>query len=518
MAWSKYQNEIFEYSTSLDAGSFAISAVAGSGKTTTEIECARRIAAKYPTESILFLAFNKSIVEELKTRTKEFPGIKCNTLHSLGLGVLYKSKMKLNLNESKYKNYIIENYQKLIDRPLENEEKKKWVYIKNCDELLRLCRINLIKPGETERVREIAVHYGIDSVANEIDVVSGKLLSRAMMLIAFKSKKLIGYDIDYTDMICLPLTDSFSKFIYKYDTVFIDEAQDLSLAQQELMLASVKKDGRFVVAGDPRQNINSFSGVLSDSFERLEKLAGKSLPLSVNYRCGTRIIAEAQKLVPQIEAHEGAEEGEIIRCHDLKGVEAGDMVLCRKTAPLVNVALKMIASGKSAFVKGRDIAEKMKSMIDRIDAETTGTILTLDVLWSRLDAMMMKMIADFKERGIERIGGHPQFIDLRDRIISLKIVGQECSDPAELRERIDKLFTDTIEGNAVTLSTVHKAKGLEADNVFIICPELLPMRMDGQQEWEYQQELNLKYVAVTRAKKKLVWVDIDEKSISEIKV
>jgi superfamily I DNA/RNA helicase len=68
------------------------------------------------------------------------------------------------------------------------------------------------------------------------------------------------------------------------------------------------------------------------------------------------------------------------------------------------------------------------------------------------------------------------------------------------------------------LSTVHKAKGLEADNVFIICPELLPMRMEGQQEWEYQQELNLKYVAVTRAKKRLVWVDVDEKSVDTIAV
>ena len=63
------------------------------------------------------------------------------------------------------------------------------------------------------------------------------------------------------------------------------------------------------------------------------------------------------------------------------------------------------------------------------------------------------------------------------------------------------------------LSTVHKAKGLEADNVYIICPDSLPMKFENQQEWEYAQEMNLKYVAVTRAKKKLVFVDVPEERL-----
>ena len=463
----------------------------------------------------MFLAFNKSIVEELKTKTKEFPEIRCYTLHSLGLSTLFRSKMKLNVNEAKYRNYIRDNYKKLIDRKLENEDKKKWLYIRNVDELLRLCRINLVKTGDTSRIADIAMHYSIDPIANEIDAVS-KLLLKSQSLILFKSK-VGGYDIDYTDMICLPLTDSFSKFIFKYDTVFIDEAQDLSMAQQELMLASVKKDGRFIVAGDPRQNINSFSGVLSDSFERLEKLAGKSLPLSVNYRCGTSIITEAQKLVPQIEAHEGAIDGVIEHTTSLADAQPGDMILCRKTAPLLEVALQMIANGKSAVIKGKDIAERMKSLIDRAGSDN-DTTLTLSVLWDRLDVMLLKLIRDLHDRGVEYYVAHPQYLDMIDKIYALKTIGSHCSDPVELRELIDKLFTDTAEGNAVVLSTVHKAKGLEADNVFIICPELLPMKMAGQQEWEYQQELNLKYVAVTRAKKRLVWVDVDEKSVSSISV
>lgn len=519
MAWSKYQNDIFEYGTSLDAGSFAISAVAGSGKTTTELELARRIAAKYPDEKILFLAFNRAIVEDHKDKTKDYPSIRCHTLHSWGLSILHRSKMKLNVNENKYKNYIKNNFIKLSAGTIPDNSKKKWVFIGNCDELLRLCRINMVMPKDTTRVEEIAFKHSIMPVSNEIDAVSNKLLLKAQTLLPFKTKTpgLSGYDIDYTDMICLPLTDSFLKFIFKYDTVFIDEAQDLNEAQQQLMLASIKPGGRFVAAGDFSQSINAFAGALNDSFDKLAERAGRTLPLSVNYRCGNNIILEAQKLVPRIEAHEGAEEGTVERVKDLSSVQPGDMILCRKTAPLLEVALKLISNGKSAMIKGKELAEKMISFVDRVDSDA-NQLLTMETLFYKLDNMLEKLIIDLRERGVEFIYANPQYLDMIDKINALKQIGAHCSSVGELREILNNLFADTITGNAVILSTVHKAKGLEADNVFIICPELLPMKMDGQQDWEWQQELNLKYVAVTRAKKRLVWVDVSEKEISSIKV
>ena len=83
---------------------------------------------------------------------------------------------------------------------------------------------------------------------------------------------------------------------------------------------------------------------------------------------------------------------------------------------------------------------------------------------------------------------------------------------------IDKLFAATQSGNAVVLSTVHRAKGLETDRVFIICPEILPWIMPSQLEWERQQEMNLRYVAITRPKKTLVYVDVPEKEINKLEV
>jgi len=73
-----------------------------------------------------------------------------------------------------------------------------------------------------------------------------------------------------------------------------------------------------------------------------------------------------------------------------------------------------------------------------------------------------------------------------------------------LKSTIDELFSDA--QASIWLSSVHRAKGLEADRVFIIRPEQLPPRWSKPGTWQYEQELNLKYVAMTRAKKEL-WVE-----------
>lgn len=58
----------------------------------------------------------------------------------------------------------------------------------------------------------------------------------------------------------------------------------------------------------------------------------------------------------------------------------------------------------------------------------------------------------------------------------------------------------------VTLSTVHKAKGKEADNVFILLPHLMPLP-NAETPEEREAEDCVRFVAVTRAKRKLVFVE-----------
>ena len=67
------------------------------------------------------------------------------------------------------------------------------------------------------------------------------------------------------------------------------------------------------------------------------------------------------------------------------------------------------------------------------------------------------------------------------------------------QNRINMIFSDDSK-NGICLSTVHKSKGLESDRVFIICPDKFYVKPCMRVPWMAEQERNLVYVAITRAK------------------
>lgn len=75
----------------------------------------------------------------------------------------------------------------------------------------------------------------------------------------------------------------------------------------------------------------------------------------------------------------------------------------------------------------------------------------------------------------------------------------------KLISTIDGLFSDQANG-VVTLCTIHKAKGLEFKTVYILEPALSPSKY-ARQEWMKRQEVNLQYVAATRAQERTIYVD-----------
>ena len=80
--WSPLQTAIFNLIEDPNGGNAIIEAVAGSGKTTTIVEGVKRARG-----TTIFLAFNKSIAEELKSR-----GVNARTFHSLTYGPVTQHK------------------------------------------------------------------------------------------------------------------------------------------------------------------------------------------------------------------------------------------------------------------------------------------------------------------------------------------------------------------------------------------------------------------------------------------
>ena len=104
----------------------------------------------------------------------------------------------------------------------------------------------------------------------------------------------------------------------------------------------------------------------------------------------------------------------------------------------------------------------------------------------------------------------------KDKVECILAIGEDKPNLKDVIAHIDTLFTNENTQNAVVFSTAHKSKGLQANRVVILLPTKLPMVWRDQLDWEYEQEMNLRYVALTRAKKELVFVNLEQEQLSAL--
>jgi DNA helicase-2/ATP-dependent DNA helicase PcrA len=352
MTPSKYQDAIYDW-VSTGRGDAVVTAVAGSGKTTTLVEVSKRLG----TSNATFLAFNVAIVKELQARLGE--GVVCKTLNALGhsaIGFGLGRNVKITLDDSKYSGLIENELRALIPFP---EEVK--LAIRPMRNLLSVVMSNLADPSDIEAVRALEAHHGIELPAGLDDRTITSVLTRALRTGEAMGRKGV---ISYEDQIYLPI-----KFNWRPRTsqfVLVDEAQDLSPAKLSLALMSRAPGGRMLFVGDPHQAIYGFAGASHDSIDNIiARTNATVLPLSVCYRCPTSVIDEAKKIVPHLEAAPGAPLGEVTQVDPanlVTLVHTGDLIVCRKNAPLVRECVKFIRARMPARVRGRDIGKSLVTL------------------------------------------------------------------------------------------------------------------------------------------------------------
>ena len=275
----------------------------------------------------------------------------------------------------------------------------------------------------------------------------------------------------------------------QYDYVFVDEAQDLNKTQLEIVASALKSNGKLVAIGDSFQAIYSFRGGDSDSMQNIkDRFKCKSMPLSITYRCPTSHVEFVKQFVPNIEAAPNAKKGEIINIKDdefVNYVKENDLVLCRYNAPLFSPCLKLIAMGKKARIVGSDFDKTLIKLIDNLKPKS---VIELN---EKLNRWYSREIAN-----LEKIGANTQQVNDKYECIRTLINMSNANKVDDIKSYIREIFKK--DKPEISFSTIHKAKGLEAENIFIYYPNLMPS-VYAKKDWEHQQEENLMYVAYTRS-------------------
>lgn len=511
---SKYQQKILDWLENGN-GHATCNAVAGSGKTTTLKLAAQKLQSiGYQPKDIKVIVFGKQNSLDLIAKFGLMWKYSIQTLHSVGFRILQQEIGKFRRDErvvsSKYRR-IAEN-RKLIPRKTKKRtykgsltESKAISRVEHFLTLIDLARLTL-SDLTVESIKKIAYHHNLEGI-HDFKRVTNALAS---ILIEGQEQAINQHRIDFTDMVWLPVEWALNEksWFQTYKWVLTDEAQDLNAAQLELSLMLAGKNGRMLYVGDPRQAIYGFSGADNRSYEKIvERTEATELPLSLCYRCPKSHLDLVNRIYSEIpiESAKDAAPGILESINNSAlwdeahpgRLVVGDMVLSRKTAPLVSLCIRLIGQGIAATVKGKDIGKQIKSELEAI-AEIIG------FRYEEFN-VFAEQYKKFKFQTYESLDNAEQLKEsLADKLNALQTIYSSQPNAKSIEHLcnyIDALFSD--DESPITLSTCHRAKGLEGERIFIIKPEDMPMVWERQLQWQKEQEDNLLYVALTRSKSTL---------------
>jgi len=480
---SIYQQNVFNFIQN-GSGNAVIGAVAGSGKTTTIIQALSNISSK---KRILMLAFNKSIADELKEKVPYH--VEVATFHSCAFGSLRSSsRSKMFVKSNKVFNII------KSEIPDWEERKLYGSYVQKLVGLGKGAGMGVLMNNNENEWLKILDHHDLLQFCSDPNLDINTLLDYTDKV--FRASNRDRRTIDFNDMLLFTLM--YKSTFKKYDFVFIDEAQDTNGVQREILKKLLKPQGRLIAVGDSYQAIYGFRGADSTAMEMIvSEFGAQVLPLSICYRCSKSVIEEARQYMPTIESFDKAPQGSVrnLDRYEVSSFSSEDAILCRNTAPLVSFAYSFISKGVPVNMLGRDIGAGLVSFIKSFK---TNSISDLE---DKMEEWYQKQVDNASKNGNEQ-----KLESANDKVESIKIfIEQVIGDSVtNLISCIEDLFSDDVNGN-ITLATVHKSKGLEWNNVFILDKNRFFPKW-AKKEWMKIQERNIVYVAVTRAKKNLVYI------------
>lgn len=498
---SPQQAAFFEFGASGDDHG-VLQACAGSGKTKTLVHGLRWL------RGTKFLgAFNTAIAGELQRQVKaDDPAshtVTAATMHSAGFAAWRQRHPKAATDPGKTRKV----FRQLATERMFDASKRYIDYSCAMVGHAMNAGLGLNDPRDLEddaKWQAISDHFSADSLLDTklSNVPTGIRWARETLK---RSIEMSPETINFDEMLYAPLFNGAA--VQRFDNVLIDEAQDSNVPRILLAERMLAEHGRLFAVGDSRQSIYGFNGADPHALQNIiERFDARVFPLSISFRCARAVVEYAQRFVGlHIEPAPDAQDG-ITRSiglfpgwwHDDKPA-AGDAILCRYNAPLVSLAFEFSRGGVPCRMAGRDdLGAHLKQLAQRWD-----TARTLDALDARLDQWLQDEIAaSHKQDKPERANA------ANDSVETMRVIMDRCRDAgrhqvADLVTEIGRLFVKP-DQPAVLLSSIHKAKGKEWPCVYWL--QTRPKFTGARQEWQDEQEVNLKYVAATRAMRELVLV------------
>lgn len=472
--WSRYQEDIFA-ATREGTDNLLVQAVAGSGKTTTLLECMRQTPNN---KQCGFVAFNRSIADELAGRVP--PHVTSKTFHSTCFSVLRNMGYKLWKTKTKV----------ILEELCDSDNIDKEIFY----EILVPCRriIGLLKGNILEGRVDL---NDIMSIAKELGLPVST--GAAQYILRVWDRNFVGkYGkiVDFDDMLRVPLLQNLE--LPSYDVLFVDEAQDLNRIQHKLVQKMLKKNGRIIAVGDRHQAIYGFRGASCTSMDDMSEIFNmKELPLSVSYRCSVEVKEQAMKFNPSILCRMAAPRGlfdpTLYQGDFYKmafDMRESHMVLGRYNYSLFRTALRMRLYHQPVYLTGRDVVPVVKSVAK--------------LILKRYGSLSKENVYDCANQQIGKRGAEAVVDNCN--IITL-CLEEGASGVKGVEAILYGMFPkDRPKTPHLTLCTIHKSKGLEADNIYLLDTERMPK--DAADKRNVGQEGNLMYVAITRAKRSLYYV------------
>jgi len=473
----------------------------GTGKTTTLLNLVDKYLKKTDPNKIGYFAFTQKAAYEARDRAMEKFNLTeddlpyFRTLHSLAfrrLGI-----QKDNVMQRRH----YEDLGKKLAFPVDyedNESDMNGIFSTKSD-YLRIIQLSKLRNISLERQYDLKEHTQ--------DVEFDKLMIISNELERYKKEYNL---IDFNDMI---IDFTKSDTCPKFDVVFIDEAQDLSLMQWDMAKTLWNKSTDNYIAGDDDQAIFKWAGADVNSFITL---GGEFIKLTQSYRIPAKVHEFAMKIINKVgnripkDWRPRTVEGKLSNYSDFSHIDMskGDWLVLARTRSMLN-DLENTIYQNGLYYKNKFKKSYEQDLYEAItDWESWRKGETLD--YPRIKRIYSYMNEAHVDKKSLLLLNKESFYSLEEckNKYGLKInyVWYDAFNnaPSKKVSYIRKMRQNGEQLNKkprILLSTIHGVKGGEADNVVLLTD------LSRQTLREYERvpdDVNrLFYVGATRTKEHL---------------